>query len=206
MNRKTPRHEDWRDYFRDLYRNTPWEKINTKNRMRIVGLRLKPLDVCPSCGAPYSQLFNISGKYLDDDTDYEYLCRKCGVMKYYSKEPGECFHGQNLKSWSELKRKARVARIRKLLPMPESCASCDGTKLELVSRSGAWPEDNLADYIWVCRSHAVMIERLRSVIEPAIVKQPLDPELFPHWYNNTMGGSFEGHSILEKTCAAGRFL
>jgi len=207
MSRKTSRHSDWRDYFRDLYKITPWEEITSKHRMRIIELRLNHPDSCPSCGAPYSRLFNISGDYRDDDTDYEYLCRKCFYAKYHPKEPGECFHGQNLKPWSELKRRARVARIRKLLPMPDHCQYCDSTKVELVSRSGTWREDSLSDYVWVCRSHAVMIERLDppKKPEPVIETEPINPEWFPHWYNNTMSGTFKGSNIIGLRCLAGRF-
>lgn len=219
-------HSDWRDWFRELYENTSWDKIKKKHRWQIIRLRLKIPDVCPSCGAldnverfdvldrsyEYHKfwLCSISRKWLDDDTDYEYLCPKCGRAKYYPSEqkPGECFHGQNLKPWSELKRRARVARIQKVKPMPGSCQYCDNRKVELVSRSGVWPEDDLSDYVWVCRSHSVMIEHLHPAKdpEPVIVNEPANPEMFPWWYNNTMAGTFKGSNILNLNCAVGRFL
>jgi ribosomal protein S27AE len=208
MSQKTPRHADWRDWFRDLYEGTPWKDISTAHRMRIVGLRLNRPDVCPSCGRNTVMLHNLSREYRDDDTDYEYACGKCFNAKYRPKKSGECFHGQNLKPWSELKRRARVARIRKLLPMPGSCQYCDNSIVELVSRSGTWPEDQLSDYVWVCRTHAVMIEGLQPAKEPepVIANEPANPEMFPWWYNNTMSGTFQGSNIIGLRCVAGRFL
>ena len=201
---------DWREWFRELYMKTPWEEISREHRVRIITISVESLkpEVCPLCGSCHVILNNLSGKYRDDDTDYIYLCRKCFNAKYRPKKTGECFHGQNLKPWSELKRRARVARIRKLLPMPDHCQYCDSTKVELVSRSGTWQEDTLSDYVWVCRSHTIMIERLYppKKPEPVIETEAINPEWFPHWYNNTMSGTFKGSNITGLRCLAGRFL
>ncbi len=47
--------------------------------------KTKP-EICPGCGKQVRlELRSISGKYLRDINDYEYLCRKCHIMKYHSK-------------------------------------------------------------------------------------------------------------------------
>jgi hypothetical protein len=59
--------------------------------MDVVKTRTTPPLLCPYCGSARSmQLFNISGHYLDDDADYDWCCRSCGMLQYhYFKEPGQ---------------------------------------------------------------------------------------------------------------------
>ena len=180
-----------------------WEGLNTRCRLDVIRYRLAKPDTCPQCGRVPVRLFNRSGKCLDDDADYEWLCQRCHCKKL-KPERTYVHPGDKLKPWSDLKRRAKVARILKALPKPGSCQHCDKPAMELVSRSGTWLED-LGDYAWVCRHHALMIAALRPDSKPIII-EPWDPELFPHWNNVTIGGTFEGHSILNKNCAGGRFL
>jgi hypothetical protein len=180
-----------------------WSELKDRNRLEVIRYRKPSPMQCPHCGRIPVQLFNKSGRYRDDDTDYEYFCRECYEE---SRRPARSFvkPGDKLKPWSDLKRRAKVSRIRRALPRPGHCQHCDKTELELVSRSGTWLED-LTDYAWVCRHHAYMIEALRPEPKPIII-EPWDPALFPHWYNVTMPGTFEGHSILDRNSAGGRFL
>lgn len=180
-----------------------WEGLKPRVKREVISSRLAKPDTCPLCGRVPVLVFNKSGRYLDDDSDYEWLCRACHSDKL--KPVRTYVHpGDKLKPWSELKRRGKVARIRKDLPRPASCQHCDKTELELVTRSGTWLED-LTDYVWVCRHHALMIAALRPEPMPIII-EPWDPALFPHWYNVTMPGTFEGHSILNRNSAGGRFL
>ena len=47
-------------------------------------------EYCPNCNR-IKRLYaaNISGKYLRDVTDYEYLCQKCHFSKYHNKNTKE---------------------------------------------------------------------------------------------------------------------
>lgn len=190
-------------WFEWAYNNLPWNHIAIENRIRIIRGRLPKPASCPQCGRVPVQLFNKSGKYLDDDTDYEWICRACHCENL---KPERTYvrPGDKLKPWSELKRRGKVARVLKDLPRPASCQHCDKPDVELVSRSGTWLED-LTDYAWVCRHHACMIAALRPEPLPIIIEL-WDPALFPHWNNVTMPGTFKGHSILDKNSAGGRFL
>ena len=179
-----------------------WSELKYRNRLEVIRYR-KPAPLqCPQCGRVPVQLFNKSGKYRDDDTDYEYFCRECYEK---SRKPVRSFikPGDKLKPWSELKRRGKVSRILKDLPVPDTCLYCETVLVELVSRSGTWMED-LTDYAWVCRHHACMIAALRPEPKPIIIDW--DPALFPWLYYNTMSGTFEGHSILNRNSAGGRFL
>lgn len=73
------------------YHELGWEELNPRNRLDVIKFHNneRPL-LCPYCGTGrVLELFNISGQYLDDDTDYEWCCRSCGSTKYiYKKEPG----------------------------------------------------------------------------------------------------------------------
>ena len=180
-----------------------WEDLIWRCRLDVIRYRLAKPDICPLCGCVPVNLFNKSGRYLDDDSDYEWMCRRCHAKKL-KPERTYVHPGDKLKPWSELKRRAKVSRIRRALPRPDHCQHCDKTDVELVSRSGTWLED-LTDYAWVCRHHAYMIAALRPEPKPIII-EPWDPALFPHWYNVTMPGTFEGHSILDRNSAGGRFL
>lgn len=191
------------------YHELGWSGLKRRNKLDVIKYRVPSPGICPHCGERIPQLYNLSGKYLDDDSDYTWTCRVC---HHKNLKPKRTFirSGDKLKPWSELQRRAKVSRIRKLLPKPDSCQYCDCTTTELISRSGTWIED-LTDYAWVCRKHAVMIKSLipGSAAAPRI--QKLEPfivtwELAINWFNNTMPGTFEGHSILDKNCAGGRFL
>ena len=179
-----------------------WSELKDRNRLEVIRYRKPSPLQCPHCGRVPVQLFNKSGRYLDDDADYEYFCRECYEK---SRKPVRSFvkPGDKLKPWSDLKRRAKVSRIRRALPRPGHCQHCDKTELELVSRSGTWLED-LTDYAWVCRHHAFMIAALRPEPKPIIIDWPR--ELFPWLYYNSMSGTFEGHSILNRNSAGGRFL
>jgi hypothetical protein len=179
-----------------------WEGLKPRCKREVVSSRLAKPDTCPHCGRVPVQVFNKSGRYLDDDSDYEWTCRACHCEKLKPKRT-YVRPGDKLKPWSELKRRGKVARILKDLPRPTSCQHCDKIDVELVSRSGTWLED-LADYAWVCRHHAYMIEALRPEPKPIIIDWPR--ELFPWLYYNSMSGTFEGHSILNRNSAGGRFL
>lgn len=185
------------------YQYLGWEGLKTRCKREVVSFRLAKPDSCPLCGRVPVQVYNKSGEYLDDDADYEWTCKACHYKKLKPKKT-YVRPGDKLKPWSDLKRRAKVARILKDLPRPASCQHCDKTDVELVSRSGTWLED-LADYAWVCRHHAYMIAALRPEPKPIII-EPWDPALFPHWYNVTMPGTFEGHSIVNRNSAGGRFL
>ena len=193
------------EWLQDLYRTTPWKKIADNHRHAIVRDRSIKPEACPSCGRVPVQFFNLSGRYRDDDADYAWMCRICYEE---SKRPDREYvkPGDKLKPWSQLTRQSKMFRIRRDLPMPATCPYCDRSQVELFSKSGRWLEDP-TDYVWLCRLHrleveAFLIDRIR---EPVIERW--DPDLFPHWTNsNSMGGSFAGHSILNKTCAGGRFL
>lgn len=108
-------HADWRDWFRDHYKNTPWDKIKRAHKLQIIRLRLKPADTCHDCGRPnsavvcesfYTQfmtahkgpdvsgwtrallsLYSISGQCLDDDADYIWLCPSCRMKRRYPPKP-----------------------------------------------------------------------------------------------------------------------
>jgi len=200
------RHLDWRDWFRELYEREPWEKINRPHRCHILRLRIPVPDTCGDCGesSGHLRLFSLSGKWLDDDSDYIHLCHKCSHLRKHP--PGEYTKaGDCVKPWAELTRASKVERIKRALPKPGVCKYCDNTGVVLVSRSGEWPEHDITDYVWVCRVHAGYIAELHRPPAPAIT-EPLDPELFPWWYNHkSMSGTFQGHSILNKNCAFGRF-
>lgn len=67
-----------------------WNELNIRNRLEVVRHRMPPPLLCPCCGSGHAlMLYNISGKYLDDNSDYEWCCRSCGHLKYiYKKEAG----------------------------------------------------------------------------------------------------------------------
>lgn len=67
-----------------------WDALNIRNRLDVIRYRKPCPLLCPHCGsASVLMLYNVSGKYLDTDTDYEWCCRSCGHLKYiFMKEPG----------------------------------------------------------------------------------------------------------------------
>lgn len=189
------------------YQVNGWSSLGIRNKLDVVRYRKPSPGICPQCGAGIPHLFNRSGKYRDDDSDYEWLCRRC---RHKNLKPKKTFikPGDKLKPWSELKRRGKVARIRRALLKPAACQYCDIPDVELMSRSGAWLED-LTDYTWVCRHHALMIKALQPEPQPKPQLIIIEPELcfLASWYNyESMPGTFEGHSILNKNSAGGRFL
>jgi hypothetical protein len=220
--------DSWRDYLR-----VPWSTISHSSRRKIMKHLLPKPEACPFCGAAgrmeeirgfvlggtgiterVLMLVNRSGKMRYCLDDWYWTCRAC-----YHKEQSvknqkyPVGPGDKVKPWSDLSRRGKVSRIRKALPKPVVCQYCDCSTVELTSRSGTWPED-LSDYAWCCRTHARALAQLASY---HTVKTPywqarerertiqLLRELFPWLYYNSMGGSFKGHSILNKTSAGGRF-
>lgn len=72
------------------YQVLGWDPLNIRNRRDVIRYRKPCPLLCPSCGSgSVLVLYNISGKYLDTDTDYEWCCRSCGELKYIlNKEAG----------------------------------------------------------------------------------------------------------------------
>lgn len=85
----------------DIYPNHPWQLKNFNIRKKSdVGYKAihqwarshKPLPgYCEKCHLPsgYLELSNISGKYLRDLNDYEYLCRSCHALIHNNTVQGE---------------------------------------------------------------------------------------------------------------------
>lgn len=115
------------------------------------------------------------------------------------------YHNHRYKPWSEITRQSKLRRIKILLPIPDTCPYCD-RPAELHSKSGLWLED-LDDYQWLCRFHAGLKQQLTTVHDVPDLEAAVDNLdcLFPHWYNNTMTGTFEGSNILNKSALFGRF-
>lgn len=204
--------DSWRDYER-----VPWSTINDSSRRKIIKHLMPKPEACPNCGKPgavdeYGMervllLCNRSGYLRKSLDDWYWTCRDC--HKKSNREKHQRYPagpGDKLKPWADLSRRGRVSRVRRDLPKPAVCPYCDCSVVELVNRSGKWLED-LNDYVWCCRSHRYVIERLRVDHEPkqfpVIIEWPC--ELFPWLYSNSMSGTFKGHSILNKTSAGGRF-
>jgi|GEM_PF-6312826 len=72
------------------YGEIGWSSLKRRNRLDVIRYRKPSPDVCPHCHSERKlHLYNISNKYLDDDSDYEWCCRSCGMLKYqYKKEAG----------------------------------------------------------------------------------------------------------------------
>jgi len=210
--------DTWQDY-----EKVPWKTVSLSSRRKIMKHLMPKPPACPFCGAlsrveelrgfgsawgdGVSErvliLVNRSGKLREDLSDWYWTCREC-----YHKEQREknqrypVVKGDKLKPWFELTHQGKMHRVRRDLPMTP-CEYCGNDRVELFSYSGTWPED-LDDYVWLCRSHAVELADLLHE-KPAPIEL-CNPDLFPWLYNaDSMAGSFKGHSILDKNCAMGRF-
>jgi hypothetical protein len=224
------RKESWQDY-----EKVPWHMISESSRRKVMKHLMPKPAVCPFCGAAGRRdecygfgsirgdgmservliLVNRSGKLHRELNDWYWTCRDC-----YYKEQRQmhfkfmCEPGTKRKPWSELTRQSKMFRIRKVLPMPAVCPYCDSTTIELVSKSGTWSED-ITDYTWCCRKHALVFAQLSTYHKVKVPRHTVKDqeyialqlrELFPHWYNVTMAGTFTGNSIIDKNCAGGRFV
>jgi len=213
-------HDSWLDY-----EKVEWDSINFSSRRKIIKHLMPKPAVCPGCGKPSSVdeygrervliLCNISRRFRRNLDDWYWTCRDCKRRAHREKcKKSRCKTGAKRKPWSELTHQSKMFRVRKVLPMPDACPYCDSTTVELVSRSGKWLEDP-GDYVWCCRKHGRVLTQLatyhnaktpwlRDRERRQLVKMLY--ELFPHWTNsNSMAGSFQGHSILNKNSAGGRF-
>jgi hypothetical protein len=155
-----------------------------------------------------------SGGYTPEAESLRYLLKINTPRKVKRVGPGCSSSYFAIKPWADLNRKSKVRRIRSSLPMPAKCPHCEMVKVELVSVSGLWLED-ATDYVWHCRHHAtihnkqlpnVPVAQVLPVVDPYPDRSDWDPELLDSIrFNNTMPGTFIGHSILETKCLAGRF-
>ena len=72
------------------YHEIGWKSMNVRNRLEVIRYRTVSPPLCPACGSTSTLfVYNISKEYRDDDTDYKWLCRSCGILlTKYQKEPG----------------------------------------------------------------------------------------------------------------------
>ena len=209
------------DWCEEQYAAGKWDKLTVKARHYLMKVRMPPCpDTCPKCGKNRPELWNKSGKHLNDVSDYIWLCRSCVMSdkwKWYRAvaHPPKRFEP---KPWSEISGRSRAIRIRKLLPKPDTCPKCNSTKVELCSWSGLWLED-VTDYIWLCRAHRALLlgitPRPGLYAEPSPAPAPAvdpypdrsspDPELVDCWYYKGAAGSVQEPSILDQNCLFGRF-
>lgn len=210
--------DSWQDY-----RKVPWDTISDSSRRKIMKHLMPKPAACPFCGAVSRReerrgygavwgdgmservliLVNRSGMLPEDVDDWYWTCRDCYKKKQREKKQRyPIVFGDKLKPWSELTHQGKMHRVRRDIPVTP-CPYCGNERVELFSYSGGWPED-LGDYGWVCRSHAVELADL--LYEKPVPIEQCDPDLFPWLYNSkSMAGSFQHYSILEKSCAMGRF-